>query len=169
MERGHAFLALARGDKEHRLLGGIEIDEHGDVLVAALGGGLVERDGLDVAEIEVVHGTPDVELQHAPEPLVGDPDDTGGSGDLHFAHQQQGGLFEQQGEAAVGTGPRDVDAEYSMVGAIAARDAGGDEAGVLEEAEMAPGRLLPVVRLAEPAAGWAREAGTGFGSDREVQ
>src|SRR5271156_6704180 len=127
--------------------------------MTALGCGLVECDGLDVAEIEAVDCAPDVELQDAPEPFVGDTNNTGGSGDRHLAHQQQGGLLEQQGEAAVGACPGNGDAQHTMIGAIAARDAGGDKAGVLEEVEMAPGCLLPVMRLAELAAGWAGEAG----------
>jgi hypothetical protein len=74
-------------------------------LVAAPGGGLVERDGLDVAQIEPLDRLADIELQDAPEPLVGDADDAGGGGDRHLAHQQQSDLLEQQGEAAVRAHP----------------------------------------------------------------
>jgi hypothetical protein len=58
--------------------------------VAALGGGLVERDGLDMAEVKAVDGPADVELQDAPEPVIGDTYNTGG-GDGHLAHQHQYG------------------------------------------------------------------------------
>jgi hypothetical protein len=46
--------------------------------LAASGGGLVERDSLDVAQIEPLDCLADIELQDTPEPLVGDTDDTGG-------------------------------------------------------------------------------------------
>jgi hypothetical protein len=41
--------------------------------VAPLGGGLVERDRLDTAEIEPLDRPADIEPQDAPQPLVGRP------------------------------------------------------------------------------------------------
>lgn len=137
--------------------------------MAAFGGGFVERDGPHSAEIETVDGLADVELQDAPEPLVGDADDPSGRGDGPLAHQRQRGLFEQQGEAAVRTRPRYVDTQYAVVGAIGSGDAGGDKAGMLEEVEVTSGHLLPVVWLAQAAAGWAGKACTRFGGDSQMQ
>ena len=89
--------------------------------------------GPDAAEIEAGDGLVDVEEQDTPKPLVGDTDDLRGGGDRHFTHQRQRGLFEQQGEAAVRTRPGHAsDTQHPVIGAIGARDAGGDE-GVLEE------------------------------------
>lgn len=152
----------------HARLGGVEIDEHRDVFQATLGGGLVERDGLDVAKIEPLDCLADIELQDALEPPVGDTDDAGG-GDRPLAHQQQRDPLEQQGEPAVRSGSGNVDAQHAVVGAVGARDTCRDNAGVPEEIEVPPAQLLPVVRLAEPAAGWAGEASTRLGGDTEMQ
>jgi hypothetical protein len=62
-----------------------------------------------------------------------------------------------------------VDAQHPVIGAISARDTGGDEAGVLEEVEMKPGHHLPIVRLARTAARWAGETGARFGGHGEMQ
>jgi len=56
-----------------------------------------------------------------------------------------------------------------MIGTIAAWDAGGHEAGVLEEIKVLPPRLFPVVRFAKPPARWTREPGARLGGDGEVQ
>jgi hypothetical protein len=56
-----------------------------------------------------------------------------------------------------------------MIGTVGAWDAGGDEAGVLEEVEVTPGCLLPVMWFAEPSAGRTRKARTRFGRDRKMQ
>ena len=56
-----------------------------------------------------------------------------------------------------------------MLRTVGARHAGLDDAGVLEEAEVPPAQFLPVVRLAQPAAAWAREAGAGVGGDGQMQ
>ena len=153
----------------HARLAGIEIDAHRDVFLATLGGGLVERDGLDVAKIEPLDRLADIELQDALEPPIGDTDDGGGGGDGHLAHQQQRDPLEQQGEPAVRSGPGNIDAQHAVVGAVGTRDTCRDNVGVPEEIEVPPAQLLPVVRLTEPAAGWAGEAGTRLGGDTEMQ
>ena len=40
LESGDGVLAAARGDEDHRLVLAVEVDEHGDVGLPALGGGL---------------------------------------------------------------------------------------------------------------------------------
>jgi len=160
---------LPGGDKEHRLVGSIEVDEHCHVDVAALGCGLVEADRGDITEVEPRHRTADVERQHAPQPLVGDPDDPGDGGDRHLAHQHQSGLLEQQRKAAVGPRPGNLDPQHPVLGAVDPRDARADVARVLKEVQMPPGVVLPVVRLAGPAAFRAREQRARRGGDRQVQ
>lgn len=44
LEAGHGLLAAAGRDEDDRLVLGVEVDEDGDVGLAALGGGLVEAD-----------------------------------------------------------------------------------------------------------------------------
>ena len=55
----------------------VQIDEHGDVVVAALGRRLVETERGHAGEIEPGHGLPDIVLDDAPQPLIGDAASTG--------------------------------------------------------------------------------------------
>ena len=71
-----------------------------------------------MAQIEPLDCLADIEPQDAPEPLVGDTDETGGGEDRPLAHQQQSDLLEQQGETAVRSGPWHVDAQHTVVGAV---------------------------------------------------
>src|SRR5512134_80112 len=75
-----ATVSLPR-DEDDRLVLGVEVDEDGDVGLAALGGGLVEADRLEPAEVEACHRLGDVVLDDAPQALIGDADDASG-GDL---------------------------------------------------------------------------------------
>lgn len=100
---------------------------------------------------------------------IGDAGDARRGRDRHLANQHQNRLLEQQGEAAAGARPGHVDAQDTMLGAVGARDAGGDDAGVLEEVQMPPARLFIVVRLAQAPASWARKPRAVLGLDREVQ
>jgi hypothetical protein len=59
---------------------GLEIDGHGHVFLPASRGSFVECDSLDVTKVEPLDRLADVKLQHASQPLVGDPDETGGGG-----------------------------------------------------------------------------------------
>ena len=43
-KRGHAGLTLSRHNEDDRLVPAIHVDEHGNVIVAALGSGLVKAD-----------------------------------------------------------------------------------------------------------------------------
>jgi hypothetical protein len=95
-ECGHASLALARRGEDHRLVGAVHVDEHGDVVVAALGGRLVQADGAHRAEIELADGARDVVLEDAPQPLVGDAHEAGRRRHRHLARQDQRRLLEQQ-------------------------------------------------------------------------
>jgi len=78
----------------------VEIDEHGDVVVAALGRRLIEAESLQPAEIEPSHGLPDVVLDDAPQPLVGNADDAGRRQYRHLAREQHRRLLEQEREPA---------------------------------------------------------------------
>ena len=151
-ETGEAGLALAGGDEDHWLLLGIEIDEHGDVVVAALGCRLVEAERLQAGEIEPGHGLPDIVLDDAPQPLVGDANDARGGEDWHLARQDHRRLLEQEREPAALARPRHLDPLDPMLGTIGARHLGRDVAMVLEEIQMAPGEGVEIMRLARPGA-----------------
>ena len=73
-ERRHTCLALAGGDEDHRLVLTVHVDEHGDVVVAALGRGLVQPDRAHPAEIEPGNGPAYIVLDDPPQPFVGDAD-----------------------------------------------------------------------------------------------
>ena len=128
LESGDGVLAAARGDEDHRLVLAVEVDEHGDVGLPALGGGLIEADGLDAGEVEALDRLADVMLDDAPQALIGDTDDAGGGQHRHLAHQRNGDLFEQEREAAALAGPRHIDPQHPMLGTVAARQL-GDDAG----------------------------------------
>jgi hypothetical protein len=95
-ESGDAGLSLAGRREDHRLVGAVHVDEHGDEVVAALGGRLVQPDGAHRAEIELVEGACDVVLEDAPQPLVGDAHEAGRRRHRHLARQDQRRLLEQQ-------------------------------------------------------------------------
>jgi len=107
-EAAEAGLALARGGEDHRLLLGIEIDAHEDVVVAALGRRLIEPD----------HGLQDIVLDDAPQPLVGDADDARGGEDRYLARQHHRRLLEQKCEPAALARPRHLDSPDPVIRAI---------------------------------------------------
>jgi hypothetical protein len=152
LEANDGLFTLAGGGKDHRLGLGIQIDEHGDVVVASLGGGLVEAERLEASEIEPGHGLSDIVIDDAPQPLIGDLHDPRRGQHRHFAHQRDRRLFEQQGEAAALACPGHLDPLDAVLGASRARHPGGDGAVVLEEVQVAPGEPGEVMGLARPAA-----------------
>src|SRR5512134_3191980 len=163
-----ATVSLPR-DEDDRLVLGVEVDEDGDVGLAALGGGLVEADRLEPAEVEACHRLGDVVLDDAPQALIGDADDASGGEHRHLAHQHECGLLEQEREAAALARPWHRDPQHPVFRAVGARHLGGDVAVMLEEVEMPPGELGEVVSLAGLAARWARKQGAALGGDLEVQ
>ena len=56
-----------------------------------------------------------------------------------------------------------------MLRTVGAWHTGLDDAGVLKEVEVPPAQFLPVVRFAQPAAGWAGEVGALVGGDGQMQ
>lgn len=169
LELGDSLLAPARSDEHHRLVLAVEVDENGDVGVAALGGGLVEADGGDLGQVETRHRLADIVLDDTPQPLVGDLDNACHRQDRHLADQRQRRLLEQQCERAAFPRPRHADPKHPVIGAVCARHLGGDVAVVLEEVEMPPSELGEVVGLAGPAAHRAGEQAAPVGSHLQMQ
>jgi hypothetical protein len=52
----HRLFAAPRGHEHHRLVGTVEIDEHGHISLSALGRGLIQADGGNLAEVEALDG-----------------------------------------------------------------------------------------------------------------
>jgi hypothetical protein len=123
------------------------VDEDGDIGLAALGGGLVEADRLQPAEVHALERLRHVVLDDAPQALVGDADDAGGGQHRHLAHQHERGLLEQKREPAALARPRHLDAQHAVLGALGARHLGGDVAVMLEEVEVPPVRGLAAAGL----------------------
>ena len=78
----------------------IDVDEDGDVVVAAFCGGLVDaRRGADAGEIHARDGRADVVEDDAPQSRVVLADETGRGGDRHVRDERHGERLEQQREA----------------------------------------------------------------------
>lgn len=121
-----------------------------------------------MAQVEAAERPRDVESDHPPQPLVGHPDDAGG-GDRHLAHEGERRLLEQDGKAAVGAGPGDPHPQDAVFGTAHPRHPRLDEAVMLEEVEVPPGCLLPVVRLGWTAACRARKGRARLGDNLQPQ
>ena len=147
-ELGHAGLALAGRDEDDRLVAAVHVDEHGDVVVAAPGRRLVETERAHAAQIEPGDGPADIVIDDPPQPLVGDADEARRRQHRHLAHQDQRGVLEQQREPAARPRPRDRRPLDPAIRASDPRHPCGDEAAMLEEVQVLPGKALEVVRLA---------------------
>ena len=145
-------LALAWRGENHRLFLTVRIDEHGDVILALFGGRLVEGEGSEVGEVETPQRLGDVVLDDPPQPLVGDADDPGHRQHWHLPHQGHRRLFEQKGEAAPLSSPRNRRPLRPMLRAVRPRNPGRDQTVMLEEVQVTPAEFLEVMRLATPAA-----------------
>jgi len=129
----HAGLSLARRGEDHRLVGAVHVDKHGDVVVAALGGRLVQADGAHRAEIERADGARHIILEDAPQPLVGDAHEARRRRHRHLSRQDQRRLLEQQRKTAARPSPRHRHPLDPVIRAIDPRHPRRDEAVVLEE------------------------------------
>ena len=128
--------AAALGDEQHAAL--VDVDEQRDVVVAALGGGLVDGDALHVGVVGTLAGLLDPVVQDAPHPGVVLAHEAGCGGDRHRRHQRHGERLEQQREAGARPRPRHGDLLDAAVGAGDARRSGVQERLMLEEVEMPP-------------------------------
>ena len=147
-ECGHASLPLAWCSEDHRLVRTVHVDEHGDVVVAALGGRLVQPDRAHRAEIKPTHSAGHVMLEDAPQPLIGDAHEARRRRHRHLAHQDQRRLLEQQRKSAARPRPRHRYPLDPMIRAIHPRHPRRYQAMVLEKVQMPPREALEVMRLA---------------------
>jgi hypothetical protein len=151
-----------------RTLNPMAQSEHGHVGVAPLGSGLIQADGSEIAEVEALDRAADIVLDVAPQPLVGDLDDTGGGHQRHLANQHQGRLLEQQSEATALPSPRGSHPQHAVLVAVCAWDLGGDVAMVLEKVQMAPGEFGEVVGFTGLAADRAGKQAAAVGGNLQV-
>ena len=118
-EGGDGVGVLAVGDVDDAAL--IDVDEQGDVVVAAAGGGLVDRHAAQLGKVHAGDGGIDVVVDDAPQAGVVLAEEAGDGGDRHVGDERHGERLEQQGEAGAGARPRDGD---EVDAAILACDAG---------------------------------------------
>jgi len=152
LEGLHRLFALVGRGKHHRGAFAVQVDEHGDVIVAPLGCRLVESEGLQTLQVKPGKGLAHIVFDNPPKPLVGDLQDPGGGQNRHLAYQHQGRLLEQKREPAAGARPRNGHAFDPVLRTVGTRNFGRDHAVVLEEIQMALREFLEVMGLARPAA-----------------
>ena len=126
-------LASTRRDKQHWLLAPLHVDEHGNVVVAALAGRLIQADTSNVAQIKLRDRLCDVVLHDAPQPRVGDVHQARRSQHRHLPNQGESCLFKQQRESAPLARPGHFYLTNTVLGALHPRHRGRDVAVVLEE------------------------------------
>jgi hypothetical protein len=165
----HRLFAAPRGHEHHRLVGTVEIDEHGHISLSALGRGLIQADGRNLAEVQALDGAADIMPDDAPQALISDLDDAGGGQHRHLAHQHQGCLLEQQSEVTALAGPGGGHPQHAVLGAIRAWQLRGDVAVMLEKVQMAPTEFGEVVRLAGLAADRTGKQAAAVGGDLQVE
>jgi hypothetical protein len=148
----------------------IDVDEQPDVVVAALGGGLVDADALHVIVVGPRTRLLDPMVQHAPHPGVVLFHQSRCGGDWHGRHQRHGERLEQQREAGARPGPRHGDLLDAAVGTGDARRPGMQERLMLEEVEVPPGLQYSVVHgTVGRGALRARETSTSGEVDLDVE
>ncbi len=159
-EVGNGAGILAGSDEKNFAL--LEIDEEGNVVVAAAGRGFVDADLSDGGMVGLGAGGIHVMVEDAPNQGVVFADQTGGRQDGHGLNKLNDEGFKQQGEAAVGSGPRHVDAVDAAAGTLDARGTGVEVGLVLEEVQVAPSENVGVVGLAGSVAeGTSKARATG--------
>ena len=117
-EVGQAFLAFARSREDHGLVGTVQVNEDGDVVVPALGRGLIQTDGLEVSQVQRSEGFGHVVANNAPQAGIGDLDVTRDGIDRHLSNEAHDNLLEKQGKTAAFPGPWGFDTSDSMFRAI---------------------------------------------------
>ena len=152
-----------RGGEQHLAL--LQIDEKGDVILAAPGSGFIKADLGDAGMVGFRAGGVHVVSDDAPNQGVVLVDEAGHREDRHgFGEHQDHGL-EQQGEAAVGSSPGNRHAVDAAARTLHAGGAGVEKSLVLEKVQVPPGERVRVVGL---AGGRANRAGEDA-APREVQ
>ena len=89
------ILALAGGRKDRRLIGSVQVDEDGNVVVASLGGGLVQAYRLEALQVQRGDGFGHIVAGDAPQALVRDLNVAGYSADRHLADETHDHLLEK--------------------------------------------------------------------------
>ena len=117
-ELSQAFLALARSREDHGLIGAVQVDEDGDVVVPTLGCGFIQTDGLEALQVQRSDGFGHIVMDDAPQTGIRDLDVTRDGIDRHFSNEAHDNLFKKQGKTAAFPGPWGVHSSDSVFRAI---------------------------------------------------
>ena len=124
-ELGNGVCATSLGNEHDAAL--VDIDEQRDVVVTALGSGLVDGDALHVGVVGSLTGLLQPVVEDTPHPGVVLTNEAGCGSDRHRCHQRHGQRLEQQREAGARPRPRHGDLLDAAVGARDARRSGVQE------------------------------------------
>ena len=116
----------------------VDVDEQGYIVMAALGGRLVDADALEVREIRALQGFLDVMKDDAPHPRIMLADKARNCRDRHVPDKRHGVSFKQQCEARAGSRPRHGDLLHAARRTFDARRAGRKECLMLKEVQVTP-------------------------------
>jgi len=94
-ELGQAFLALAGRREDHGLVGPIQVDEDGDVVVPTLGRGLIQTDGLEVFQVQRCDGFGHIVANDASQAGIRDLGVTRDGIDRHLSNVAHDNLLEK--------------------------------------------------------------------------
>ena len=120
-ELGQAFLALTGSREDHGLVGTVQVDEDGDVVVPTLGRGLIQTDGLEVFQVQRIDGFGHIVMDDAPQTGICDLDVTRDGIDRHLSNEAHDNLLKKQGKTTAFPGPWGFDTSDSMFRAIDSR------------------------------------------------
>jgi len=164
-----ALLSPAFGGENHRFFIPVEVDEYGDIFVAAFGGGLVQTNRLEGFEIQTFDGFGHVMADDSPEPFVGHFDISGDGVNGPLAYKRHDHLLEKKREPTALPGPGYIHSPDTMFWAFDSWNASREVAVMLEKIEMPPRVFLEVVGLASCAACRTRILGSTIRSDLQMK
>jgi len=131
--------------------------QEGNVSLAASGGGFIDADLSDLGMVGFGAGRIHIVGDDAPNQRVVLVDQTSHREDRHGLGQHHDQRLEQQGEAAVGSGPGNRHAVNAAVRTLHPGGAGVKERLVLEKVQVPPGQFVRVIGLRVNPANRARK------------
>lgn len=149
----------------------VKIEEKGDILMAAFGGGFVHADATHLRVVLATAGQLCVGVEDAPQAFVGDRKQRGNHIDRHVPSHGHHQRLEQKGEARSGPCPRDLNqlCSTAAIGALNPWNTGVEVCLVLEKIQVPPLLLHGVMCWRQSAAHRTRKACTPLKVDGDVK
>jgi hypothetical protein len=168
-ELAQRLIAAAMRNEQNCLLSAGNVDEHLDLGVPTLAGGLVEADAAHRTQVKEPDVLVDVLPYDPPQAGTGDARQPGSAQNRHLPHQDQTRLLEPQSEGTALARPRHLDLVHAVLRTLHPRHRLGGVAMMVEKVEMAQARLAEAVRRTEGAALRTPVAGTVCAPHLQVQ